>query len=266
MKKRYDEILEAVVLTFLRNREPIGSASLRSQLPFEISAATIRYYFNKMVERGELAQLHKSSGRIPTERTMKQFWRRHLGELTLLCDALEEVEKLAEEERLFVLVKPVRANRLRRIERVSDRYLILVFEEDEYIIRYQAPLESFLRDLIGYELEEVKQIARDVGMMSLFYKMRAKSEEEVHLCNPGEVIRIASEQSYWGCRHLKEYLEGDAVETFGNGIHFDPLLPRGFMALRTETTLDNRPVKLLCLGAIDHNFTKLFKMEVHDGR
>ncbi len=264
MKKRYDEILEAVVLTFLNKKEPIGSASLQSKLPFEISPATIRYYFSKMVERGELAQLHKSSGRIPTEQTMKRFWRHALKDLKLLCDAVEEVEQRACEEDLFVLLKPLRHNRFRRIERVADRYLILVFDDDEYVIRYQAPLESFLRDLIGYDLDEVKQIVRDVGMMTLFYKMRARSGDEVRLLNPAAVVKMASQTGEWGSRHLKEFLEGEALERFDNGIHFDPKVPKGFMALKTEAMLDENPVKLLCLGAIDHNFTKLFKTEVKD--
>jgi len=262
MKKRYDEILEAVVRTFLQTKEPIGSATLKEKLPFEISPATIRYYFNKMVERGELAQLHKSSGRIPTEATMKRFWRDHLKDLTLICEAMEELAELAESEELFVLLKPIRSNRLRKIEAVGERYLILVFDEDEYVIRYQPQLVGFLKDLIGYELDEVKQIARDVGMMSLYYKMRAKNDEEVIALNPETVVRIAVEQRGWGRRCLRRYLDGDVIEELDNGLYFDPLLPKGFMALRLEAEVESRPVKLLCLGAINHDFTKLFHGKV----
>jgi heat-inducible transcriptional repressor len=258
MKKRYEEILEAVVRTFLQTHEPIGSASLRSRLPFELSPATIRYYFNKMVERGELAQLHKSSGRIPTEETMRRYWRKHLRDLDSISRAMEEVAKIGEEEDLFIVLKPVRSNRLTAIEQVGARYLILVFEHDEFVIRYQPQLASFLRHLIGYELDEVKQIARDVGMMTLYHKMRARQEEEMTLINPESVMRVAVERSGWGRGRALRFLEGDMVEELDVGLYFDPLLPRGYMALRADAVIDGKPNKMLCLGAIDHDFAKLF--------
>ncbi|WP_456449678.1 hypothetical protein [Hydrogenimonas sp.] len=259
MKKRYEEILETVVRTFLQTHEPIGSAKLKEKLPFEIAPATIRYYFNKMVERGELEQLHKSSGRIPTESTMKLYWRKHLKDLEVICDAMEELARISEKEEFFVLLKPVRINRLEAIERIGDRYLILVFEADEYVIRYQSQLESFLQDLVGYGLDEVKQIAKDVGMMSLYHKMRAKNDEEITAINPEAIIRIAGKRRSWGKRHIRPFLEGDVIEELQKGLYFEPIIPKGFMALRTEAFIDDRPTKMLCMGAIDQDFTKIFK-------
>ena len=153
MKKKYEEILETVVRTFLETHEPIGSAMLKEKLPFEIAPATISYYFNKMVERGELTQLHKSSGRIPTERTMKMYWRKHLRDLEVVCHAMDELARISEDEELFVLLKPLKEHRLRIIECVGGRYLILVFDADEYVIRYQNQVESFLNDLVVYVLD-----------------------------------------------------------------------------------------------------------------
>ncbi len=259
MKRKYEEILETVVRAFLQTHEPIGSATLKKKLPFDIAPATIRYYFNKMVERGELEQLHKSSGRIPTEQTLKRYWRNHLRELDLICDAMDELARISEREELFLLVKPLRKNSLKSVERVGNRYLILAFEEDEYVVRYQAQVESFLHDLIGYELEEVKRIAKDVGMMSLYHKMRAKNDEEIHAINPEAIIRIAGEAGSWARRYMRYFLDGDAVEAVSRGLHFDPLVPKGYMLLRTEATIDEKPAKFLCIGAIDHDFTKIFK-------
>ncbi|WP_353662953.1 hypothetical protein [Hydrogenimonas sp. SS33] len=259
MNEKYEAILETVVRTFLQTHEPIGSKTLKEKLPFEIAPATIRYYFNKMVERGELAQLHKSSGRIPTESTMKRFWRRQLKAFDAICDGLEELERISESEDLFLLVKPIRSNPLKGIERIGERYLILVFENDEYVIRYQSQMESFLNDLVGYQLEEIKQIARDVGMISLYSKMRSRNEEEIKAINAESIIRMAAQRSGWGKRYMRPFLEGDAIEEIDEGLHFDPLLPKGFMALKTEAVIEDRPMKMLCIGGIDHDFTKLFR-------
>ena len=259
MKRKYEEILEAVVKTFLETHEPIGSSTLKKRLPFDIAPATIRYYFNKMVERGELEQLHKSSGRIPTERTMKIYWRKHLKDLEMICDAMDQLTRISEKEELFVLLKPFKENRLKSVERIGERYLILVFESDEYVLRYQNQLETFLNDLIGYELDEVKQIAKDVGMMSLYHKMRAKNEEEITMINPEAIIRIAGRRSRWGKNHMRLFLDGDVIEELSKGLHFEPLIPKGYMALRTEAVIEERPTKVVCMGAIDHDFTKIFK-------
>ncbi len=259
MKRKYETILETVVKTFLQTHEPIGSAMLKERLPFEIAPATIRYYFNQMVGRGDLTQLHKSSGRIPTESTMKRYWRKHLKELELLIDAMSEVARLSEEENLFMLLKPVKKNRLTAVESVGKRYLILIFEQDEYVVKYQSQLESFLQDMIGYELEEVKKIAKDVGMISLYYKMRAKNDEEIASFNPEALIRVAVVESGWGKRNIRAFLDGDIIEELESGLYFDPLLPKGYMALRVDSMIEERPMKLLCIGAIDQDFTKIFK-------
>ncbi len=259
MKRKYETILETVVKTFLQTHEPIGSAMLKERLPFDIAPATIRYYFNQMVGKGDLKQLHKSSGRIPTESTMKRYWRKHLKELELLIDAMSEVARLSEEENLFILLKPVRSNRLNALERVGERYLILIFDRDEYVVKYQSQLESFLHDLIGYELEEVKKIAKDIGMISLYYKMRAKNDEEVTSFNSEALIRVAGGESSWGRRNIRAFLDGDIIEDLESGLYFDPLLPKGFMALRVDSMIEQKPMKLLCIGAIDQDFTKIFK-------
>ena len=258
MKKKYEEILETVVETFLKTHEPISSVMLKGKLPFDIAPATIRYYFSKMVERGELTQLHKSSGRIPTEQTMKMYWRKHLRNFDVVCNAMDNLVQKAQEEELYILLKPLKDNELKAIERVAKRYLILIFDSDEYVIRYHNQTELFLKDLIGYGIDEIKQIARDVGMISLYHKMRAKNDEEITAINTEVIIKAAGQESAWGKRYVRSFLEGDMVEQLTPGLHFDPLLPKGFMALRTEALIDGCQTKILCIGAIDQDFTKIF--------
>jgi len=258
MKKRYEEILETVVETFLKTHEPISSVMLKGRLPFDIAPATIRYYFNKMVERGELAQLHKSSGRIPTENTMKIYWRKHLRNIEVVCSAMDVLAKKAYEEELYVLLKPLKENELKAVERVAKKYLILVFDFDEYVIRYHNQTEHFLKELIGYDIDEIKQIARDVGMISLYNKMRAKLDEEITVINAEVIIKVAGQESTWGKKYIRAFLEGGVVEELTPGLHFEPFLPRGFMGLSTEAMIDDRQTKILCIGAIDNDFTKIF--------
>jgi len=261
MNEKYETILDAVVRAFLQTHEPIGSEALQKRLPFAISPATIRYYFGKMVVRGELAKLHKSSGRIPTEETMRRFWRKHLREIELISDLFEELARISREEDFYLLLRPVRVQPLLRVERVGSRYLILVFTEEEYVVRYHPQAEHFLKDLVGYSLDEVRQIARDVGLIRLYVKMRARRDEEMITLNEEAILRIAGAQSDWGKRYVRGFLEGDALEEIGAGVHFDPLLPRGFMALKTEALIGDRPMQMLCIGGIDHDFTKLFRVD-----
>jgi len=262
MKKRYEEILETVVKIFLQTHEPISSVMLKEELPFDIAPATIRYYFNKMVEQGELTQLHKSSGRIPTEQTMKMYWRKHLRDIEPLYTQKKDLTKKAQEEDLYILLKPLKDNELRAIERVVGKYLILIFDDDEYVVRYHSHIESFLKDLIGYDISEIKQILYDVGMISLYHKMKAKNDEEIIAINTEAIIKAAGKESSWGKRYVKAFLEGDVVEQLSTGLHFDSLLPKGFMALKTEAIIDECKTEMLCIGAIDHNFNKIFKAKM----
>jgi heat-inducible transcriptional repressor len=64
--KREQEILTAIVETYISTGEPVGSRTLARRNSEGLSAATIRNVMADLAEAGLLAQPHTSSGRVPS--------------------------------------------------------------------------------------------------------------------------------------------------------------------------------------------------------
>lgn len=65
---RKQEILAAVVESYIATGEPVGSKVLHDQADFNVSPATIRNDMADLTNKGFLIQPHTSAGRIPTHR------------------------------------------------------------------------------------------------------------------------------------------------------------------------------------------------------
>jgi heat-inducible transcriptional repressor len=67
LDKRGQEILEAVVRSYIETGEPVGSRTVSRLTREGLSAATVRNVMAELEERNLLAQPHASAGRIPTD-------------------------------------------------------------------------------------------------------------------------------------------------------------------------------------------------------
>lgn len=63
---RKREILAAIIKTYIRTGEPVGSKALVATLDTGLSSATLRNEMSELSELGYLEQPHTSAGRIPT--------------------------------------------------------------------------------------------------------------------------------------------------------------------------------------------------------
>jgi heat-inducible transcriptional repressor len=68
---RQEQILHAIVQTYARTAEPVGSLSLSQQ--FETSSATIRADMAELERLGLIMQPHISAGRVPTDKGYRAF-------------------------------------------------------------------------------------------------------------------------------------------------------------------------------------------------
>ncbi len=67
MDPRTEEILEKIIVHFIKNAEPIGSRMLSKVLKQKLSPATIRNVMSDLSDMGFIEQPHTSAGRIPTD-------------------------------------------------------------------------------------------------------------------------------------------------------------------------------------------------------
>jgi len=88
LDSRSRDIFRAIVETYLRDGEPLGSRNLSRLLPQSLSPATIRNVMSDLEQLGLIYAPHVSAGRLPTQQGLRFF-----------VDAFMEIGDLSDEER-----------------------------------------------------------------------------------------------------------------------------------------------------------------------
>ncbi len=70
---RKQKILSAIIETYIKTGEPVGSKSLISESGLDVSSATVRNEMADLTNRGFLIQPHTSAGRIPTQQGYRYY-------------------------------------------------------------------------------------------------------------------------------------------------------------------------------------------------
>jgi len=70
---RYKNILKAIIDEYIFTGEPVGSKTIVSQYPFNLSAATIRNVMADLSDMGLIQKPHVSAGRQPTEKGFRFY-------------------------------------------------------------------------------------------------------------------------------------------------------------------------------------------------
>jgi heat-inducible transcriptional repressor len=84
---RARQLLRTLIARYIRDGEPVGSATLARHAGLDVSAATIRNILAELEEVGLLSSPHTSAGRIPTAQGYRMF-----------VDSLVQVKSLGEGE------------------------------------------------------------------------------------------------------------------------------------------------------------------------
>lgn len=106
LDERTQNILVAIVQSFIQTADPVGSRTISKRFAFGLSPATIRNVMADLEELGFLEQPHTSAGRVPTDKGYRRY-----------IDHLEEFQPLSLEE----------------TDLISQRYLSYRGEADEVI-------------------------------------------------------------------------------------------------------------------------------------
>jgi len=91
--RREQEILTAIVETYISTGEPVGSRTLARRNREGLSAATIRNVMADLAEAGLLAQPHTSSGRVPSVEGYRYYAERLSGEASLTPDDEQTIQR-----------------------------------------------------------------------------------------------------------------------------------------------------------------------------
>ena len=73
MTERQEALLASIIREYVQTAQPISSKQIENSGFFELSSASIRAEMNELEERGYLAHLHTSGGRVPTDKAYRYF-------------------------------------------------------------------------------------------------------------------------------------------------------------------------------------------------
>ncbi len=261
MTKR-DIILEAIIQEYLNSKEPIGSSELQKCMDIEISPSTIRIYLNRLSKEGSLVQLHVSSGRVPTNEALIEYWVDRLNpKKTLEIESIEKFENSANEYGIFCIAQKRSEEFLKEVIEVNGRFIILTFDTKEVVLKYSEQVSRFLSNLVGSHMRELKSISAQVGLYELYDKLDQILSYEP-LVNVGESHLYEIAKEHEDRSFIENILNYEFSFDLKEGIYFDGFVPHGCLAIKQLAIVEDEDASLFCFGEIDSDFESFLKGEI----
>ncbi|MDR1007712.1 MAG: HrcA family transcriptional regulator [Campylobacteraceae bacterium] len=255
---KQDLILEAIIKAYLEDNLPIGSAELQTKMPIEISASTIRAYFNKLCNEGILMQLHISGGRIPTVSALKKYWIEKLKtDTTIVLGSLSNIKNALKEYELYCALEFYDNEELKEVIKVQNRFLLLIFTNSEVTISYSDEAARFLNELLGFNVYDLRAISTKVGFSELCTKLDQMLVGKV-LFQEGENVLYEMTRENDNRFLYDSFKNVRAVLELKDGIYFEEVVPIGYMAVKQRAKIGGNNAKMFCLGRVNTDFESFF--------
>jgi len=255
-----DLILESIIKEYLKSKTPIGSSNLQEKMMLDISPSTIRIYFKRLSEEGSLVQLHVSSGRIPTEMALRNYWIKKIEpEKPIVISDIDKIQNSIRNYGLYCVLKKKRNYILSEVIRVGERFLILIFDDEEFVIQYHAKIEAFLNSFIGFNMDELRKIASSVGLYELYSKLnKVILQNALFKEGVNELYDIA--QEYDDEDFVNKVIEPSFLDSLNVGIYFDGFIPKGCMAVKQNALVNEEALQIFCLGRLSSDFESFLNL------
>ncbi|EAI2802058.1 HrcA family transcriptional regulator [Campylobacter jejuni] len=241
-RDKKDLILESIIQTYLLDNAPIGSNELNSNLC--IPASTIRVYLKRLSDEGLITQLHISSGRIPTILTMQNYWQSFWEkeqDKNIYIKNESFLKELSKEFEIYCLVYGGRSLVLKEVLDLNTKFIVLDFEDEELVLKYEKEAWNFLQSLIGLDLSSIEKIA---SLRQNLICYRSNEERAYQIYQNDEFVKLLDCQIH---RHFKESLE------------FEPLFKEGFMGLKVDAQFLGEDVNIILAGSVYTDYKKILQ-------
>ncbi len=247
-------ILNSIIKEYLKRQEPISSNELKVKLDIDMAASTIRVYFKKLSEEGSITQLHLSGGRIPTNKTLKNYWQKVLSpNKRMKFYDIDKIKKAIKEHGIYCMIKFYEKSFLKEIINVNERYLILVFDNGEIALKYNKKVEIFLKSFLEYEIHDIYKIASEVGLRELAVKLKSVLID-TNTIKEGEGFLFDTSRKFKDPNLYKYYTNPLIFNEIENRIYFEKIVPEGLMAINQKAQIEDKKANMLCIGYLQNNF------------
>lgn len=257
-KKQY--ILDSMISQYLKKKEAIGSKRLQESMDLEVSSATIRNYFKKILDDGDIYQDHISSGRKPTVSALKKYWIDKLDFIHYIY--ISDMVKLEEKLKsfgVFCMIKYINKNSLVKTENLSNCFLLVIFSEGEFVISYDRNVEDFLNSFIGISSDKISKLAKEFNVF--------KIEDEISFMDRGyyQSFNKMSLLKKLMKHNMKEsdifdFLSPPSFDNTRNGVYFDQNMPENMMIIKTNASISGEQAEIMYIGDVENNFEEFFSI------
>ena len=253
------EILRSVVIHYIKDETPIGSAQLQREFNLDISSATIRNYFKKLVVSGMLEQIHSSSGRIPSNSALVTYWIEELLKYdSIYLKGLSILSKMADYFGLYVFLVSKEKNNLVKIQNINDEFLIVVFDNAKVCVPYTKRIEKFLEEFYKFDIYELLKISDEFRVDSLHYAIKEVLKNSFYHFNKTALIELAYNNKSWSKKFFSSFYNGDIENYLNNGVDTS-MVPFGSLSYKQDCFLDDKKYKIVCIGNTTKDFGNFLK-------
>ncbi|QQF51871.1 HrcA family transcriptional regulator [Campylobacter fetus] len=247
-----DLILESIIHAYLEANEPIGSSELGTRMSTSIPASTIRVYFKKLSDEGAITQLHISGGRIPTVPTMQFYWQNRLKfDDNFIINDSDILNFLVYDFGIYCMIFGAGKLILKEILNLKDRFLVLDFESESIVIKFNPRVEKFLNNLVGISLEELDKISIQVGLSELRAKIKELKRSRIYFQENEKVaFEICKDE------RIKTILDPAFEHYFRSNLAFKPVFNLGYMGIKTDVIYEGKNAVMICAGSVYSDYEK----------
>ena len=242
MNKRLKIILDELIKVYIKTKEPVSSKTLKELAQLNISPSTIRGYFQNLEKEGMIKKEHISSGSYPTFKAMEFFWNRYLNEKNKII--IDELEKKCKKSNIFAYIKIFDNQLLREVYNVNNKFILLEFENDEIVIKYQKEVFDLLKSLKMMYINDLEKIFST-------YKIDFLKE---NLKKFNKTIKFNKKLLY----NNFDNLNLDKL-SYINNIKVD--YKNRLIIKKFELTKENKNLKIYLIGDIYSDFLSLFEIK-----
>ncbi|TQR28931.1 HrcA family transcriptional regulator [Campylobacter sp. MIT 99-7217] len=244
-------VLNSIIEAYLKENTPVGSATCEANL--NMAASTIRLYFKKLDSEGAIEKLHISSGRVPTLATMKQYWQNAFDpHEKLIINNVKLLAELAKEFEIYCLVYAGRDLILQEIESVNNKFLVLDFNKEEVVLKFDPKAHIFLQELVGLDFFSIENLALRLKFDELLQKLSSLGQSlSLFRTNEKRAYQIYQNDEF------VKLLDAHIHQHFKSWLEFSPLFNEGFMGLLFEAEFLGKQANIILAGSVYTDFKKV---------
>ena len=242
-----DLILNSIIEAYLQDNAPIGSNELGSRMSVAIPASTIRVYFKKLSDEGE----------IPTIAAMRRYWSEIFTEsdINLEINDPRSLKMLCDEFELYCMIFGTIDKELLEILNLNDRYLVLNFSGDEIVVKFDARMYKFLNNLIGVSLDKLELICSQVGLSELKNKIRELKRTKIYF-QENEILAF----DMFKDRRFKMVFDPSFSLQMDEKLTFSPMFDENYMGLKFKANYLGSEAQMICAGSVYTDYVKFINL------